>query len=98
MITVQIVQFIHIQKLLFYNRKMYFQILVCLYRSDSVADPGAGAEGGMAPPSPVKISHKKDCHQRRPHRFHVSCPPLTRPLAPLLRLIAHPTTLRSERS
>ena len=26
------------------------------------------------PPSPVQISHKKDGHQRRPHRFHVSCP------------------------
>ena len=26
--------------------------------NDSVADPG-GAEGGMAPPAPVKISHKK---------------------------------------
>ena len=32
-----------------------------------------GAEGAMAPPGPVKISHKKDGHQRRPHRFHVSC-------------------------
>ena len=28
------------------------------------------------PPGPVKISHKKDGRQRRPHRFHVSCPPL----------------------
>ena len=26
------------------------------------------------PPSPVKISHKKDSYQRRPHRFHVSWP------------------------
>ena len=26
------------------------------------------------PPSPVEITHKKDGHQRRPHRFHVSCP------------------------
>ena len=39
----------------------------------TVADPG-GAEGAMAPP--VKIGHKKDGHQRRPHRFHVSRPPL----------------------
>ena len=29
----------------------------------------------MAPPSPVETSHKKDGRQRRPHRFHVSCPP-----------------------
>ena len=43
-----------------------------------------GAEGAMAPPGPVKIGHKKDGHQRRPHRFHVSRPPLTRPLDPLL--------------
>ena len=28
-----------------------------------------------APPGPVKISHKKDGCQRRPHRFHISCPP-----------------------
>ena len=47
---------------------------------------GGGAEGAMAPPSPVKISHKKDGHWRRPHRFHVSQPPLTQPLDPLLAL------------
>ena len=40
----------------------------------AVADPG-GAEGAMAPPGPGKISHKKDGHQRQPHRFHVSWPP-----------------------
>ena len=34
-----------------------------------------GAEGGHAPPGPVKISHKKDGCRRRPHRFHVSLPP-----------------------
>ena len=35
-----------------------------------------GAEGAMPPPPrPVKISHKKDGCQRRPHRFHVSRPP-----------------------
>ena len=38
----------------------------------------------MAPPSPVEISHKKDSHQRRPHRFHVSCPLPTQPLDPML--------------
>ena len=36
------------------------------------------------PPRRVKISHKKDGHQRRPHRFHVSRPPLTWPLDPVL--------------
>ena len=40
----------------------------------SVADPGGG-RGGHGPPGPVKIGHKKDGHQRRPHRFHVSQPP-----------------------
>ena len=34
-----------------------------------------GAEGAMPPLRPVKISHKKDGSQRRPHRFHVSCHP-----------------------
>ena len=29
----------------------------------------------MPPPGPVKIGHKKDGRQRRPHRFHVSRPP-----------------------
>ena len=36
---------------------------------------GGGTEGAMAPPGPVKIGHKKDGRQRRPHRFHVSRPP-----------------------
>ena len=27
------------------------------------------------PPGPVKISHKKDGRQGRPHKFHVSRPP-----------------------
>ena len=38
----------------------------------------------MPPLGPVKISIKKDGHPRRPHRFHVSRPPLTQPLDPLL--------------
>ena len=38
----------------------------------------------MAPPGPVKVGHKKDGRRRRPHRFHVSRPPLTRLLDPLL--------------
>ena len=29
----------------------------------------------MAPPDPVKISHKKDGRQTWPHRFHVSRSP-----------------------
>ena len=28
----------------------------------------------MPPPGPVKIGHRKDGYQRRPHRFHVSRP------------------------
>ena len=32
------------------------------------------------PPGPVQTSHKKDGHQRRPHRFHVSCPPPPHPV------------------
>ena len=50
----------------------------------SVADPGG--EGPCLPPGPVKISHKKDDRQRRLHKFHVSCPPLTRPLNLLLHI------------
>ena len=51
-----------------------------------MADPG-GSEGAMPPPpGPVKISHKKDGHQRWLHRFHVSHPlPLTQPLDLLLK-------------
>ena len=43
-----------------------------------------GPRGPWPPPGPVKIGHKKDGRRRRPHRFHVSRPPLTRPLDPLL--------------
>ena len=39
----------------------------------AVVDPG-GAEVALALPGPVKISHKKDDPQRRPHRLHVSRP------------------------
>ena len=43
----------------------------------AVADPGGSrGRGGHGPPGPVKISHKKDGRQRRPHRFYVSRPPL----------------------
>ena len=39
--------------------------------SNAVAD--RRGQGGHAPtPGPVKISHKKDGHQRQPHKFHVS--------------------------
>ena len=50
----------------------------------SVVDRGGGAEGAMPPPSPVKISHKKDGHQRGPHSFHVSRPPPYPEMDPLL--------------
>ena len=46
---------------------------------------GGGPRGPWPPPGPVKIGHKKDGRQRRLHRFHVSRPPLTRPLDPLLK-------------
>ena len=49
-----------------------------------VSSGSRGAKGAMAPPGPVKIGHKKDGCQRRPHRFHVSWPPLTQLLDPLL--------------
>ena len=35
---------------------------------------GWGGHAPPFPPGPVKISHKKDGHWRRPHRFHVSLP------------------------
>ena len=47
----------------------------------SVADPVGGGGKGTMSPCPVKISHKKDGHRRRPHRFHVSPPPPTYPVA-----------------
>ena len=43
-----------------------------------------GGRGGHGPPGPVKIGHKKDGCRRQPHRFHVSWPPLTQLLDPLL--------------
>ena len=54
------------------------------FLTKAVADPGGG-RGGHGPPGPVKIGHKKDGCQSRSHRFHVSRPPLTRPLDPLLK-------------
>ena len=55
----------------FFSRSMAYHQLVCT----SVADPGEG-RGGHAPlPGPVKISHKKDGHQRQPH-IYVSRSPL----------------------
>ena len=44
----------------------------------------------MPSPGPVKISHKKDGHQRRPHRFHVPRPPFTRPPDRLLLQLNSP--------
>ena len=49
--------------------------VVTLILGFAVADPGEGQGGHDPPPGPVKISHKKDGRQRRPHRFHVSYPP-----------------------
>ena len=48
-----------------------------------------GAEGAMAPPSPVEISHKKYGCQKWPHRFHVSWPPPppTQLLDPMLSVV-----------
>ena len=48
---------------------------MCIGNQSSVADPGGGRGGHGPPPGPVKIGHKKDGCQRRPHRFHVSRPP-----------------------
>ena len=46
----------------------------------TVVDPG----GPRGPLGPVKISHKKDGHRMWLQIFHVSWPPPTRPLDPLL--------------
>ena len=36
-----------------------------------MTDPGVGGgQGGHGTSGPVKISHKKNGHRRRPHRFH----------------------------
>ena len=43
-----------------------------------------GGQGGHGPLCLLNISHKKDGYQRRPHRFHISWSPLTRPVDPLL--------------
>ena len=68
-----------------------FMVCQQLYRSSWVFNMDSsgskeGGRGGHAPsPGPVKITHKKDGHQRRLHRFHVSAPPPPiRPLDPLL--------------
>ena len=62
---------------------LILQIVVTSVHVNTVADPGGG-QGDHAPPQPCKKSNKKDGHQIRPHRFHVSRPPPTRPLEPLL--------------
>ena len=48
----------------------------------SVADPGG--EGAMAPPGPVKISHKKMAPKGAHIDFMFLGPPLTQQLDPLL--------------
>ena len=52
-----------------FPQKFIFELKKELY---PVADPGGARE--PCPPGPVKISHKKDGHRRRLHRFHVSRP------------------------
>ena len=49
----------------------FFKQMYCLL---TVVDPG-GQGGHGPPPGPVKINHKKDGRQRRPHRFHISWAP-----------------------
>ena len=61
-----------------YLPPLHFFLSIVLH--EAVADPG-GVPRGPCPPSPVQISHKKDGRQRRPHRFHVSCPPPPHPAA-----------------
>ena len=51
------------------------------------SNPSDISSGSRGPPGPVKIGHKKDGRQRQLHRFHVSRPPLTRPLDPLLDIL-----------
>ena len=55
-------------------------------KSQQWNSPSSGSRGcwGGHAPGPMKISHKKNGRQRRTHRFHVSRPPLTRPLDLLL--------------
>ena len=46
-------------------------------RLPTISCGSSGDEGAMLPPPrPVKISRKKEGRQWRPHRFHVSRPPL----------------------
>ena len=65
------------------------EFMIRLLTTTAVADPGGGPRGPWPPPGPVKIGHKKDGCRRRLHRFHVSRPPLTRPLDPLLNSVYH---------
>ena len=57
------------------------------FSSTCYSSGSRGGEGAWPlQPGPVKTSDKKDGRQsqRRPHRFHVSCPLPTRPLDPML--------------
>ena len=59
------------------DRAKEFPMLVyVLFVLSTVADPGGRGDHDPPPPRPVKISHKKDGCQRRPHRFHVSQIPI----------------------
>ena len=77
---------------------MFQYFVQVLSRRNAVADP-EGPRGPCPTLGPVKINHKKDGRQRRPHRFHVSCPPpLTRPLDPLLKWYQYRQWLTIRRS
>ena len=77
--------FVFIARHICHYRHLSSDHIYCLFPCStsniSVADPGG----------PVKISHKKDGHQRRLHRFHVSRHP---PPPPTLPLDALPHLLR----
>ena len=74
-----------------------------------ISSKWSGGRRGPWPPGPVKISHKKDGHKRRAHRFHVSHPLtghwirywyqsktyIKSPLKWLINLISHQSELLS---
>ena len=64
-------EFILVRKV-FASNFIEVSLAVSNYTMISSGSRGGGCRGGHAPPGPVKTSHKKDGHQRQPHRFHVS--------------------------
>ena len=67
---------------------MALQVFIVLKETISgygkVSSGSRGRGGHAPPPRPCKNVIKEDGHQRRPYRFHVSRPPLTWPLDPVL--------------